>query len=199
MAWSPKTAIALAALASFALHGAVFWFFHTPARGMRSVKVQRHGPTREVPILYESVTPKSATATPTTQRPLLSAPQPRVPEETQPPPKLEDEAKAESLNPGDYIPSTLLDVEPTVIQDIPNDPPELLGRTETGTMILTLLIGVSGAVDEVIVESSDLPEVFAEVARRDFLGARFNPGVRNGQAVPSTMRVEVTIGPGLQP
>lgn len=195
MAWPPKTALALAALVSCALHGAAFWFMHTPARGVRSAKVQWSGPSREVPILYESVKPSSATATPTMQRPLRSIPQPRVPEETLPPPKVEDEAKAETLNPGDYIPSTLLDVEPTVIQDIPNDPPELLGRTETGTMILTLLIGVSGAVDDVIVESSDLPEVFAEVARRDFLGARFNPGMRNGQAVPSTMRIEYTVGP----
>lgn len=95
---------------------------------------------------------------------------------------------------GDYLPTTLLDVEPVVIQDIPSDPPELLGRTETGTIILTLLIGANGAVDDAVVESSDLPDIFAQVARRDFLGMRFNPGVRNGQAVPSTMRVEMTIG-----
>ena len=97
--------------------------------------------------------------------------------------------------PGDYLPMTLLDVQPVVIQDIPSDPPELLGRTETGTIILTLLIGANGAVDDAVVESSDLPDIFAQVARRDFLGMRFNPGVRNGQAVPSTMRVEMTIGP----
>ena len=99
------------------------------------------------------------------------------------------------LVPGDYLPTTALDVEPVVIQDIPSDPPELLGRTETGTIILTLLIGANGAVDDAVVESSDLPDIFAQVARRDFLGMRFNPGVRNGQAVPSTMRVEMTIGP----
>ena len=96
--------------------------------------------------------------------------------------------------PGDYLPTTLLDVQPVVIQDLPSDPPELLGRTETGTIILTLLIGANGAVDDAVVESSDLPDIFAQVARRDFLGMRFNPGVRNGQAVPSTMRVEMTIG-----
>lgn len=101
--------------------------------------------------------------------------------------------------PSDYLPTTLLDVQPVVIQDIPSDPPELLGRTETGSIILTLLIGANGAVDDAVVESSDLPDIFAQVARRDFLGMRFNPGVRNGQAVPSTMRVEMTIGLQAEP
>lgn len=118
-------------------------------------------------------------------------------QEVLPPPV--DPAKAEDANGdrpgwGDYTPSILLDVQPIVIQDVSSDPPELLGRSEVGTMVLTLLIGASGTVDDVTVESSDLPDVFADVARRDFLGARFNPGMRNGQAVPSSLRIEVTFG-----
>lgn len=93
-----------------------------------------------------------------------------------------------------YTPSTLLDAGPVVIEDVPADPPELQGRTETGTMILTLFIGASGAVDDVAVESSDLPEIYTDVVRRNFLGARFSPGMRNGYAVPSSILVEVTFG-----
>lgn len=108
-------------------------------------------------------------------------------------------ADAATANFADYTSSNALDVQAVVVQDIAVDPPELAGRTETGAMVRVLLIGASGAVDDVQVESSNLPEVYTQIARRDFLGARFTPGLRNGQPVATAMRIEVIFGPQVQP
>jgi hypothetical protein len=88
-----------------------------------------------------------------------------------------------------------LDTQPAVVEDIPLDMPELRGRTESGTIVLSLFINAAGAVDDVVVETSDLPDIFAELVRRDFLKARFNPGLRDAEPVATTMQVEVTIRP----
>ena len=203
MALPRRTALVLAVVASCALHGVVLWFFHTPARGIGGAKVRWKSSRLEVTARYLGVQPAKPTppAPPAAHAP-TPAPEPTPPMNPDPPTTTDATANTGPVGlvaPSDYLPTALLDVEPLVIQDIPSDPPELLGRTETGTIILTLLIGANGAVDDAVVESSDLPDIFAQVARRDFLGMRFNPGVRNGQPVPSTMRVEMTIGPPQAP
>ena len=199
MALPRRTALVLAVVASCALHGAVLWFFHTPARGIGHAKARWTSPRLDVTTRYLDVQPAKPTPpSPAAEPAPAPLPEPMPPMNPDPPATTDATANTGPVGlvaPGDYLPTTLLDVQPVVIQDIPSDPPELLGRTETGTIILTLLIGANGAVDDAVVESSDLPDIFAQVARRDFLGMRFNPGVRNGQAVPSTMRVEMTIGP----
>jgi hypothetical protein len=189
------------------LHGVVFWFFHAPVRGARSTTMQWRSPRPDVAVRYLGDKPRSvaaASARPALPTPPASAPEPEPlqAERTDTPAALDETANTGSVGqvaPVDYLPIALLDVEPVVVQDIPTDPPELIGRTETGAIILTLLIGASGVVDDLVIESSDLPDIFVQVARRDFLGVRFSPGVRNGQAVPSTMRIELTVGSTSQP
>lgn len=62
----------------------------------------------------------------------------------------------------------------------------------SGSIILRLLIAETGAVDHVLVESSDLPEVFQDETVLRFAQARFTPGQIDGVDVKSQMRIEVT-------
>lgn len=92
-----------------------------------------------------------------------------------------------------YWPSSLLDAPPEVIRDIPIDPPELRDHPEGGKMVLTLWIGLDGRVEDVDMESTTLPEVFATTLRRDFLAALFRPGMKDGRPVRTKMRVELDV------
>lgn len=69
---------------------------------------------------------------------------------------------------------------------------ELPEADRSGSIILRLLIAESGAVDRVLVESSELPETFQVEATRRFAQAQFFPGRIGELAVRSQMRVEVT-------
>lgn len=62
----------------------------------------------------------------------------------------------------------------------------------SGTVILRLLIAETGAVDQVLVESSDLPTAFQDETILRFAQARFTPGQIDGMDVKSQMRIEVT-------
>lgn len=94
-----------------------------------------------------------------------------------------------------YRPSSQLDERPQVIADIPIDPPELRQHPEGGTMELTLWIGADGKVDDVTVGMTALPEVFVESAIRGFRSARFKPGLKDGAAVKSKLRIELNYQP----
>lgn len=61
-----------------------------------------------------------------------------------------------------------------------------------GKLILQLWISDRGQVIDVVVESSDLPDIFAETATRAFKDTRFHPGERYGFKVNSLMRIEVS-------
>lgn len=60
-----------------------------------------------------------------------------------------------------------------------------------GKLILQLWISDRGQVVDVIVESSELPDIFAETATEAFKNTRFHPGERYGFKVNSLMRIEV--------
>ena len=94
-----------------------------------------------------------------------------------------------------YWPTRLLDKAPVVIADIPTDPPELRNYSEGGMIKMTLLIGANGKVDSVVVDSSTLPVFFSDVFKRYFLFTEFQPGIRDGMAVRSSMRIELKIAP----
>jgi len=79
--------------------------------------------------------------------------------------------------------------------------PEFLAELETpetkivvasGKMILRLLIDDQGAIAEVTVEKSDLPEIFSRTAIAAFKQSRFIPGELNGLRVGSVMHIEVS-------
>lgn len=91
-----------------------------------------------------------------------------------------------------YYTSDQLTKRPRAIAVKKLDTPETQSIIVSGKLILKLWIDTQGQVEDVVVESSELPEIFAEVAIKAFRQSRFAPGERNGQRVASVMRIEVS-------
>ncbi len=83
--------------------------------------------------------------------------------------------------------------EPLGQIDIPDPGPRVLpdAGSAVQAVVLTLLIGESGRVDRIIVETDRVPEALESAARKAFEQARFVPGQINGKPVKSRMRIEV--------
>ncbi len=90
-----------------------------------------------------------------------------------------------------YLPGRELDERPApqapVIIPFPESA-ELQGRH---TAILVLYIDADGRVQHVEVDESVLPPDFEKAAIDTFMQATMRPGFKNGQAVPSRMKIEV--------
>lgn len=94
-----------------------------------------------------------------------------------------------------YFSLAELDERPYIIQNIPANPPELQNFPQGGKLILRLWIGKDGRVVNAEPVSSELPPVFVDSARNGFLGARFAPGRKHGQAVASVLNVAIHYAP----
>lgn len=92
-----------------------------------------------------------------------------------------------------YLPRSALDQgpAPTGVVDVPYPADAPAGRFEG---VLTLFIDAGGRVQRVRHDSGNLPAQLADEARQAFLAATFSPGVKDGQAVGSRLRVAVTFG-----
>lgn len=88
-----------------------------------------------------------------------------------------------------------LDERPIVIQDIPEDPPELRDLPQGGKLILRLWINEEGKVVNAEPVSSELPKAFIDSARNGFLMSRFAPGRIHGNAVGTVMDVVLNYAP----
>ena len=95
-----------------------------------------------------------------------------------------------------YYTTDQLTKRPQPLASAELDAPEIRPIVASGTMVLTLWINEFGAVADVSVEKTDLPEVFSRSAVAAFKGLRFLPGERNGQPVGTLMRIEVTYADG---
>lgn len=62
---------------------------------------------------------------------------------------------------------------------------------EAGKVQIRVLINKFGIVDEAIIESSTLPEIFSEAAKRAFSRVKFDPGEIDNEPVPSQFQVEI--------
>ena len=96
--------------------------------------------------------------------------------------------------PPDYLGSSRLDPGPQLLEDVEPVYPAEAGLSE-GTVVLRLLIGRSGAVDEVTVVRSSPKGVFDRSAVAAFSAARFSPGKVLGVAVKSQLTIEVHFTP----
>lgn len=91
-----------------------------------------------------------------------------------------------------YFPAGDLDRKPEAIGEVPLAYPAELPAVTRSRVVLSLLIDEQGRVDQVLVENTDAPGEFEQLASHAFAGARFRPGMRAGEAVKSRLRVEVT-------
>lgn len=98
-----------------------------------------------------------------------------------------------------YLPVKQLSVRPVVMEDIAPDLPAGVDVSDQSELILQLLINEYGDVDRVIVDDGTLPaSVMAELTQR-FLHMRFFPGRLDGRAVPTALRIAVTLHTNLLP
>lgn len=97
-----------------------------------------------------------------------------------------------ALPPARYFPPHELDRKPHAVGEIPLVYPAHMPLVARSRIVLSLLIDEGGEVDEVIAEANEAPPELVQLASRAFADARFLPGVRDGMAVKSRLRVEVT-------
>lgn len=92
-----------------------------------------------------------------------------------------------------YLPASQLTERPLVLQDI--DP--LLASTHDDSsesqIVLRLLINEYGDVDQVLAEDAALPAELLRQLQQHFLQARFLPGRLLDRAVPSALRIAVSL------
>ena len=93
-----------------------------------------------------------------------------------------------------YLFGSRLDPGPQPLHDIEPVFPAEAGQQE-GTVVLRLLIGESGNVDDVAVVRSEPKGVFESAALAAFGAARFSPGRVFGVAVKSQVTIEVSFTP----
>jgi TonB family protein len=94
----------------------------------------------------------------------------------------------------EYVAASRLDPGPKLLEDVdPVYPPEA-GLTE-GTVVLRLLIGRTGTVDEVTVVRAAPSGIFERAAAAAFAAARFSPGRLLGVPVKSQVTFEVHFTP----
>lgn len=91
----------------------------------------------------------------------------------------------------EYLPARELDGRPYPAAPIVVPFPDVPLGKHRGRAVLVLFVASDGAIDRAEVEESDLPSELEKVAVDTFLGARMNPGTKNGQAVPSRLKIEV--------
>jgi periplasmic protein TonB len=94
----------------------------------------------------------------------------------------------------DYLTSSRLDPGPQLLDDVEPVYPAEAGHTE-GSVVLRLLIGTSGSVDEVVVVRSQPKGMFERSAVAAFSAARFSPGKMLGIPVKSQLTIEVHFTP----
>lgn len=91
----------------------------------------------------------------------------------------------------EYFPASELQLRPSpeapVIIPFPDAP---LGK-QKATAILLLYISAEGTVDRVEIDESELPVEFENAAIDTFLRAKMRPGIKDGTAVPTRMKIEV--------
>lgn len=94
-----------------------------------------------------------------------------------------------------YVSPSELSERPRPPEDLNLEPPEIEKMDGAGKLMISLFISAEGAVDRIEIEKSTVPEHMQKVVLLQFSGARFKPGEKAGVAVPSRMRIEVTIAP----
>jgi protein TonB len=139
-----------------------------PAPAEPATHAQRSATGRTVQIA-------TASASPAASRPLVSPSRAAPPE-------------------SEYLAASRLDPGPKLLDDVdPLYPPEA-GLTE-GSVVLRLLIGTTGTVDDVTVVRSAPKGLFERSAVAAFSAARFSPGRVLGVPVKSQVTIEVQFTP----
>ncbi len=100
------------------------------------------------------------------------------------------------LSDEDFFARDALDVGPSPTTPVLIDYPPAVAGAGSHAGLLSLFIDDTGKVVRVRVDTPALPSEMQDAARAAFLGATFTPGLLDGLAVRSRIRVEVTFEAG---
>ena len=159
--------------------------------------VQSPVPAREAPALSVPVSPLPSTPQPE-KRPPAEAPPPQAAVPAPPPasppstsPAQPEANTAASAAPTSaYLPVSELDPPPRPLTEIRLVYPPGAGLRQ-GEVVLDLLIGAGGAVEDVKIIEATPVGLFEASAISAFVGTRFAPGMRAGVPTAARMRVAV--------
>lgn len=90
-----------------------------------------------------------------------------------------------------YIHTKELDINPVPLNDIDIDVFNHEAIKDDVSAILVIYISSYGLVDRVEIETSSIPSEYLEKIIEIFKKSRFSPGVKNGNAVNSQIRIKV--------
>jgi hypothetical protein len=93
----------------------------------------------------------------------------------------------------DYQPISLLDVRPVVLNNIQASLPAIFNDSYSQQINCLLMINEYGDVDKIVFGDNQLSELQRNELEARFLNMRFNPGIMQGLAVPTVMRIEIRI------
>lgn len=93
-----------------------------------------------------------------------------------------------------YFLTEELSQPPVLVEDV--SPPKnlILTRLRLQTAVLKLFVNDRGGIDDLIVEESELTDDAAQILKSAFSELKFTPGVIDGRAVNSQMKIEVRLG-----
>lgn len=94
-----------------------------------------------------------------------------------------------------FYPTDQLSKRPQPVVAVDFDAPELGGIAQAGKIVLRLWIDENGAVADVKLDKTDLPETITAPVVAIFRRSQFLPGERGGKRVGSIMKIEVDIDP----
>ncbi|HEX2332892.1 MAG TPA: TonB family protein [Burkholderiales bacterium] len=173
----PIARLGAALAVSLAGHAGVAWY----AGGLLApVRVE---PGRRPPFIQARLADVVQSAAPAHPQP--SARPGRAPGFTQPAPALPAQP---------YVPADQLDVRPLIMTHVMPEYPADIVSGARGRVVLQLFISADGALDGLQVAHAEPRGAFEQAALEAFAKARFTPGKKNGEAVPSLVLIEVTFG-----
>lgn len=207
--WADPDSAALRLLAALTLscmlHGAVVFlpFLGQSAAETRLALKGRHSPPRAINATLELAGEHKFSvvnvpvATPIV--PDQSAPERAADEERPPTQQRAEGAGLLPLPAPAYYTTDQLTKRPQPVAAADLDAEAIRPILASGKIILKLWINEFGVVADVVVETTELPDVFTRTAVAAFKGLRFVPGERNGRPVGTVMRIEVTYDDGRLP
>jgi TonB family protein len=149
-----------------------------------------HGPLLQAVLLPDHARSDAAPAPAVTPSPIAGTEPRAAHPDPLTPARAQDAAAPEPAT--QYRPAGELSRRPRLIVAVePAFPAGAAGGTIEGVVLLRVMVNERGLVDDVEIESADLPVAFQEAARTAFLGAAYHPGERDGSPVKSWVRVEV--------
>ena len=93
-----------------------------------------------------------------------------------------------------YIPADELDVRPLIMTHVMPEYPADIVSGARGRVVLRLFVSAEGTLDGLHVAHAEPRGVFEQAALEAFAKARFTPGKKKGETVPSLIVIEVTFG-----